>query len=128
MVAWVNVLTILPLLLGRCHGLDSAHILPQLIPGPSQLSANRQKHKALKLQKHKRRGFIYSAKIQIFLCSFHDFEGEIPGLLAILFLISCVNCPGFDLIMYGGIPQNNCSLNGTYSIKEQHLRRDEAPR
>lgn len=34
-------------LLGLCHGLDSAHILPQLIPGLSQLGTNRQPHKEL---------------------------------------------------------------------------------
>lgn len=34
-----------PPLLGPRHGLDSTHILPQLIPGLSQLSANRQPHK-----------------------------------------------------------------------------------
>lgn len=65
-----------PSLLGPCHGLDSTHILPQLIPGLSQLGANRQLHKELlnilqnKSRARLREGEPASAYIQVILSCF----------------------------------------------------------
>ena len=84
--------------LGQCHSLDSTCILPQLIPGLSQLGANRQPHKKssqIKTKK-KRRGCTHF-HIQIILSFFFmPFKGKCHPNWPYCFLFPVfVYCQGF---------------------------------
>lgn len=103
------------LCLGPSHGLDSTRILPQLIPGLSQLSANRQPHKKssqMFFKKKKNRTFAF-AHIEIILGSFffnRDFWGNQGGEHTHLitrtapYFLCLLIVGGFVLIMSRGIP------------------------
>lgn len=92
-------------LLGLCHGLDSAHILPQLIPGLSQLGTNRQPHKELLKIFNKKKKYSENEAlclyIQVFLDSNWPYCFPFPV---------CIYCRAFSLDYTRRNPTPNPSL------------------
>lgn len=94
---------------GLCHGLDSTRILPQLIPGLSQLTANRQPHKKSSQVKSSGGSHIQTVWVLFVLLSYM-FDRKCPPNCSYSFLFPVSYCQGFCLDSIS--PQRN-TLNPT---------------